>query len=103
MHAVPRTHRLPDASTSWAETGVMQGALECPAEARPDQWQAFTVSCIEREAELTAAMDVYVAFLAALRSEEAAGGANSSAKLLLHPDHQPSLRCAHNAIALHMS
>ena len=44
----------------------MQGALVCPAEARPERWQAFTFPCTTSEQTMLALMDIYTAFLGTL-------------------------------------
>ena len=38
----------------------------CPAEARPERWQAFTFPCTTSEQEMLALMDIYSTFLGTL-------------------------------------
>ena len=60
----------------------MQGGLVCPAEAKPEQWQAFSFPCAKSEQELLALMDIYTAFLGTLPEGQ------GIEKYPLHQQHQ---------------
>ena len=55
--------------------GGVQGMLQCPAEAKPQEWMAYTFPCSRSEQELLALMDIYEAFLAHLDTAQASAAA----------------------------
>ena len=47
---------------------VQQGMLQCPMEAKPQEWLAYTFPCSRSKQELLALMDIYETFLAHLET-----------------------------------